>query len=274
MFSKSASHNAQTSPKFELITGGLGAKPSQRPEGAAFAALGQALPTEVTPISREDLLKVATELLKVMQGAENLLISLEENHASFGALVKHVAERAHQVAMNEKSLNVAMQALAQCQPAIVTIDDQMHLVVSPSKLDECASLLANTLKLPCFFSPGIGLVEVEEEPLFGGWRCSPVPVAELAKALRAKVQLHWLQGVREGESAGDVDLYDHFAKELAGTETFNGYFPELTGMVFVGHTTSDGRVIKRSGFDKRTGLYAMTRKPFRAANDEPMAVAA
>ncbi len=274
MFSKSASHNAQTSPKFELITGGLVSKPAHRPEGAAFATLGQALPAGYAPISREDLLKVATELLKVMQGAENLLISLEENHASFGALVKHVAERAHQVAMKEKSLNVAMQALAQCQPAFVTIDDQMHLVVSPSTLTECASLLAKTLKLPCFFSPGIGLVEVEEEPLFGGWRCSPVSMPELAKVLRTHVRLLGLDHGRCDWTLHDIDLYDHFAKVLAGSRASNPYFPELKGVVFVGHTASDGRVIKRSGLDKRTGLYAMTRKPFRAANDEPMAVAA
>lgn len=149
-----------------------------------------------------------------------------------------------------------------------------RLMVNETDWKRCARNVVCDLGLPYFFSPGIGLVEVEEEPLFGGWRCSPVSRAAIAKVLRMNVRLleqnHW----RSDWTLDDIDLYDHLAKVLAGSRTSNSYFPELKGMVFVGHTTSDGRVIKRSGFDRRTGLYAMTRKPFRAANDEPMAVAA
>ena len=149
-----------------------------------------------------------------------------------------------------------------------------RLMVNETDWKLCARHIVRRLSLPYFFSPGIGLVEVEEEPLFGGWRCSPVSMPELAKVLRAHVRLLGLDHGRCDWTLHDVDLYDYFAEVLAGSRTSNAYFPELKGVVFVGHTTSDGRVIKRSGFDKRTGLYAMTRKPFRAANDEPMAVAA
>lgn len=158
--------------------------------------------------------------------------------------------------------------------AIYMVGDKRHLVVNESDSEYCARHIVRHLGMPYFFSSGVGLVEVEEEPLFGGWRCSPVSMPELAKVLRAHVRLLGLDHGRCDWTLHDVDLYDHFAKVLAGSRASNTYFPELKGVVFVGHTASDGRVIKRSGFDKRTGLYAMTRKPFRAANDEPMAVAA
>lgn len=157
---------------------------------------------------------------------------------------------------------------------IYWLNSERHLMVNESDWKFCARHIVHQIDLPYFFSRGVGLVEVEEEPLFGGWRCSPVSRAAIAKVLRMNIRLleqnHW----RSDLTMSDVDLYDHLAKVLAGSHTSNAYFPEIKGMVFVGHTTSDGRVIKRSGLDKRTGLYAMTRKPFRAANDEPMAVAA
>lgn len=274
MISKFASQNTNTPPKFELIAGGLASQSTNKPEVSASALRTQGLNAEHAQISPEEVQEVITKLIKVMQGSERLLTSMEENQSTFGMLVERVSEKAREIALKEQSLNVAMQTLAQYQPAFVTIDDQLHLVVSPLKLTECVSLLAKTLKLPCFFSPGIGLVEVEEEPLFGGWRCSPVPVTELVKALRAKVHLHCLQSLSEGQSAGEVDLYDCFAGELAGESAFNSYFPELKGEVFVGHKMSDGRVLKRSGYDKRSGLFVRSHKPFHAANDETLAVAA
>lgn len=154
------------------------------------------------------------------------------------------------------------------------LNGERQLMVGESDSRYCARHIARYLKLPFFFSPDIGLVEVDEEPLFGGWRCSPVPVSVVTSALREHVRLVGLDYLRGDWSLHDIDLYDHFAKELAGTRAANHYFPQLQGVVFMGHTTSDCRVIKRSGFDRRSGLFAMARKPFHAANDETMAVAA
>lgn len=158
--------------------------------------------------------------------------------------------------------------------SIYWLNSERHLVVNESDWKFCARYIVRHLRLPYFFSPGIGLVEVEEEPLFGGWRCSPVSMAALAKVLRMHVRLLGLDHWRCDSTLHDVDLYDHFAKVLAGSRTSNVYFPELKGEVFVGHKMSDGRVLKRPGFDKRSGLFVRSRKPFHAVNDEAIAVAA
>lgn len=167
-----------------------------------------------------------------------------------------------------------LELVVQPYTAVYMLDGDRHLILNASNTAFCARYIARYLKLPYFFSPGVGLVEVDEEPLFGGWRCSPVTTAELTKMLRENIKLMGLNPLQGDWYTHSAYLYDHFARELAGSSKANRYFPELKGMVFTGHTTSDGSQLKRRGYDRRTGLFVMAKRPFRSANDERMAVAA
>jgi len=170
--------------------------------------------------------------------------------------------------------NAKLQLVVQPYTGVYMLDGDRHLILNESDTAFCTRHIARYLELSYFFSPGIGLVEVDEEPLFGGWRCSPVTTAELTTTLRENIKLIGLDPLQGAWYTHNAYLYDHFACELAGTSKANPYFPELKGMVFTGHTTSDGRQLKRRGYDRRTGLFVMAKSPFRSANDERMAVAA
>lgn len=249
-------HNGNANHQFKVIAGGL----SKHMASTASTTL-DTTPTAI--LGSEKKLTTASELYaKTMQDIKDRVMASDVSLSAEGAAAANVAAQLRNINLSAKSLDPS-------EPSIFNVGGKKHLMVTPFNTTKCARLLAKSLDL-VFFAPGVGLVEVFYLDDFSAWSCSPLDFCMLAEHLENKVSLLVHDPVSGAWAPCAHEVYRKFAVMLAGTCYENSFFDTFKGMAFTGHMTNEGRVIKRSGFDKRSGLYVMPRKPFRLANEDAL----